>query len=149
MDLFRPEFRRRRSRRIEQRLKHIEGSPAWESEILDRYERKHGIANDLVQWKFLPRDLLERCLRSVPRPHLAAILRRLSENPGANKSGFPDLIVFGRASKRGSPSCRLIEVKSPADRLQTNQRRWFTFFDRHGIPFRLARVEWLQNPNNY
>ena len=143
-DLFRPEFRRRREKLIEQRLRHIRGTPSWPEEILRLYDRKEGIASDLVHWKYLPRELVDRSVRTIPREHLAAILDKLSEHPGGNKSGFPDLIVFPPSGRRKAPAYELIEVKGPGDQLQINQRRWLRYFAEHGIPFRVIRVQWRQ-----
>ena len=143
-DLFRPEFRRRRARLIEERLHHIESTPSWPEEILQLYDRKEGIASDLVHWRFLPRELVERSVRTIPRKHLTAIFDKLSEYPGGNKSGFPDLIVFAPSRRRKAPPYELIEVKGPGDQLQIRQRRWLRYFSSHGIPYRLIRVQWRE-----
>jgi hypothetical protein len=137
-DLFRPEFRRRRERLIRERLGRIRSAPSWPRELLRVYDRKEGIANDLVHWKLLPRELVERSVRTIPRAHLAAVFDRLSRDPGTHKSGFPDLVLFAPA--RHSVSYQLVEVKGPGDQLQTNQRRWLRYFASHGIPCTLVRV---------
>jgi len=143
-DLFRPEFRRRRAKLIEERLNHIESSQSWLNEILDLYDRKRGIANDLVHWKFLSRELLEQSVNLVPRRHLVAIFDKLSQNPGANKSGFPDLILFAAPRRRTATRYELIEVKGPGDQLQINQKRWLKYFAKNGIPYRIIRVQWRE-----
>ncbi len=143
-DLFRPEFRRRRAKLIEERLNHIESSQSWLNEILDLYDRKRGIANDLVHWKFLSRELLEQSVNLVPRRHLVAIFDKLSQNPGANKSGFPDLILFPAPRRRTATRYELIEVKGPGDQLQINQKRWLKYFTKNGIPYRIIRVQWRE-----
>lgn len=143
-DLFRPEFRRRRAKLIEERLNHIESSQSWLNEILDLYDRKRGIANDLVHWKFLSRELLEQSVNLIPRRHLVAIFDKLSQNPGANKSGFPDLILFAAPRRRTATRYELIEVKGPGDQLQINQKRWLKYFAKNGIPYRIIRVQWRE-----
>jgi hypothetical protein len=143
-DLFHPEFRRRRARLIDERLRHIRTNPSWPEEILELYDHKQGIASDLVHWKYLPRELVEQSVRIIPRDHMAAIFDKLSEHPGGNKSGFPDLIVFAPTARRKAPEYELIEVKGPGDQLQINQRRWLRYFSSHGIPFRVIRVQWRQ-----
>lgn len=143
-DLFRPEFRRRRAKLIEERLNHIESSQSWLNEILDLYDRKRGIANDLVHWKFLSRELLEQSVNLVPRRHLVAIFDKLSQNPGANKSGFPDLILFPAPRRQTATRYELIEVKGPGDQLQINQKRWLKYFAKKGIPYRIIRVQWRE-----
>jgi len=143
-DLFRPEFRRRRARFIEERLRHIENAASWPEEILELYDLKEGIACDLVHWKYLPRELVEQSVRIIPREHLVAIFDKLSEYPGANKSGFPDLILFAPSRRRKVPPYELIEVKGPGDQLQINQRRWLRYFGSRGIPYRVIRVQWRE-----
>ena len=143
-DLFRPEFRRRRAGLIEERLRHIRSTPSWPEEILELYDRKEGIASDLVHWKYLPRELVDKSVRTIPRDHLVAIFDKLSEHPGGNKSGFPDLIVFAPSARRKAPPYELIEVKGTGDQLQINQRRWLRYFGEHGIPFRVIRVQWRE-----
>ncbi len=143
-DLFRPEFRRRRAKLIEERLNHIESSQSWLNEILDLYDRKRGIANDLVHWKFLSRELLEQSVNLVPRRHLVAIFDKLSQNPGANKSGFPDLILFPAPRRQTATRYELIEVKGPGDQLQIKQKRWLKYFAKNGIPYRIIRVQWQE-----
>ena len=39
----------------------------------------------------------------------------------------------------------LIEVKSPGDTLQDNQKRWLRYFADQGIPARVARVDWADD----
>jgi hypothetical protein len=114
-DLFRPEFRRRRARPSEERLRHIESTPSWPEEMLRLYDRKEGTASDLVHWRFLPRELVERSVH---------------------------LILFAPSRRRKAPPYELIEVKGPGDQLQINQRRWLRYFSSHGIPYRLIRVQW-------
>jgi len=143
-DLFRPEFRRRRAKRITERLTHIESSRSWPKEVLDLYDRKQGIANDLVHWRFLPRDLIEQSVKVIPRKHLVAVFDRLSRNPGANKSGFPDLILFSAGREGTAKSYELIEVKGPGDQLQINQKRWLKYFAQIGIPHRVIRLLWRE-----
>jgi hypothetical protein len=143
-DLFRPEFRRRRAQMIERRLRHIRSARSWPEEFLELYDRKEGIAGDLVHWRYLPREVVDKCVRTIPRDHLAAIFDKLSEHPGGNKSGFPDLIVFAPSVRRTAPAYELIEVKGPGDQLQINQRRWLRYFGEHGIPFRVIRVQWRE-----
>ena len=72
-----------------------------------------------------------------------AIFDRLSQHPGANKSGFPDLILFTPPRKK-APEYELIEVKGPGDQLQINQRRWLKYFTLHRIPYRVIRVQWRE-----
>lgn len=75
-----------------------------------------------------------RALRKDQLVALVAVFDRLSRNPGANKSGFPDLILFSAGRERTAKSYELIEVKGPGDQLQINQKRWLKYFAKSGIP---------------
>jgi hypothetical protein len=143
-DLFHPDFRRRRAGLIAERLRHIESSKNWPHEILELYDNKWGIACDLVHWKYLPRELVELSARFIPRDHITAIFDRLSKHLGANKSGFPDLILFPRSRRGNLPPYELIEVKGPGDQLQINQKRWLRYFTKREIPHRVIRVRWRE-----
>jgi len=137
-DLFSAEFRPAREAQVVARLAALATEPDWRDRVLDVYRRKAGIANAMIAWETVPLPWLERALAVLPAAHVAAILDRLSWNPGGFRTGFPDLFLFVPES----PGYLLAEVKSPNDRLQNNQKNWMRFFERHGIPFRLLQVEY-------
>ena len=148
-----------REREIESRLKHVRTSGQWPSEMRAIYAEKKGTANSLVHWDRMSSEVLEAALHRIPRGHMAGIFDRLSRDIKANKTGFPDLIVFpadsfDRSVKDGGgiwggeggldvgEPYALLEVKSPGDQLQKNQRRWMRYFDLLSIPYRLVNVVW-------
>ncbi len=137
-DLFTAEFRVAREGEIRKRLREIGEDPGWPGRLLEIFDRKHGIANSLVNWDALTRGNIEGVLGVVPRAHLTAVFDRLSRNPGGFKTGFPDLFLFVSEP----PGYLLAEVKSPGDRLQLNQKSWLRYFALHGIPARLVQVEY-------
>ena len=139
--LYTPEFRRQRRQAVEERLAHIGNSKGRQRTLRhtlkERFETKHGIANQLVDWRRVTWQQLEMCLERMPCEHIVAIFDRLSRDLRENKTGFPDLIVFPTQG-----GYQLVEVKSPGDQLQLNQKRWIRYFGEHHIPFVVLRVEW-------
>jgi hypothetical protein len=133
--LFSAEFRLQRRQSIDDRLIFIAQYNRWPEMVLATFHKKYGISNDLVHWPALPEELLQLALERIPREHLVKIFACLSYDLGANKAGFPDLVVFAR-----KPGYELVEVKAPGDRLQQNQKRWMERFNEFGIPYRVMRV---------
>ena len=81
---------------------------------------------------------MSQALDHIPAVHLAHIFRRLVRDLHANRSGFPDLILFPPVAE----PYRLVEVKAPGDRVQANQLRWMKMFQEKGIPCQVTHVEW-------
>jgi len=136
--LFSARFRLERADAIEARLAEIEADGPT-TRVLQTFDRKQGIANDLVHWNYLTRQQLEITLERVPRTHLAAMLQRLSNHLGDTKTGLPDLLLFPDSGF----GYELVEVKGPGDQLQNNQRRWMAYFKQCGMAYAVARVQWL------
>ena len=157
-DLSEPGFRRRRADMIQEKLRHMEeiSEYRFRRELKRFYRRKFGIANALVNWKALPRDLFDAAVSFIPKNHLVALFSRMCSDISANTSGFPDLVLFPRKYapfSRAKHGCReilrerdldlpylLVEVKGPGDQLQKNQKRWMRQFQSADIPH---RVVWL------
>ena len=139
MDMFSPGFYRSRKASIDRRLAELE-TGALAGELLAAHARYRGINNRWVGWRGLSRELLAAALQRIPSAHWLACWRRLLFDPEANRAGCPDLIALDES--RGY--C-LIEVKGPGDQLQLNQRRWLRFFQRVGIPAKVARVGWADD----
>lgn len=138
LDMYSREFYARRSDSIEAKLEELE--EGFAEYILALYDENFGISNRWINWRYLEREMLAAALRTIPLNHWRAIWRRILFDPGANRSGFPDLICLNA----GQDYC-LIEVKGPGDQLQLNQRRWLRFFAQQGIPARVAWVEWCDD----
>jgi hypothetical protein len=139
LDMYTREFYEKRRGAIDTRLAALERCDL-RSQLRAVYERHFGTTNRWVAWRGLPVELLDRALATIPRRHWLACWRRILFDPEANRNGCPDLIALDPS--RGY--C-LVEVKGPGDQLQLNQRRWLRFFQREGIPARVARVQWLDD----
>jgi hypothetical protein len=136
LDASSPDFYSRRRAAIDLRLQELmDGN--LEAELLKAYDRYLEISNRWVNWRYLPRDLLQQALRQIPAHHWLSMWQRILFDPRANRSGFPDLLVVD--AERGY--C-FIEVKGPGDQLQPNQKRWLRFFQQQGIPAKVAWVQW-------
>jgi len=135
LDFFEAGFRQARRDMIDERLTEIREDGAARR-IAETYEAKQGIACHLVTWRYLSRENLALACERVPAEHLAAIMDRISQNPGAHKTGLPDLAIFPENGYQ------LLEVKGPGDQLQNNQRRWLRYFADHDIHYAVARVTW-------
>ena len=107
------------------------------SHILERRKSKEGTATPFIFWELIDETLIRTALDSIPNEHWQVIFDRLWADIRANRSGFPDLILF-----KDDGSYELIEVKGPGDRLQKNQIRWMEHFNEHDIPHRVIHVEW-------
>ena len=106
--------------------------------IRDTYQRKVGVSNLLVDWRYMNSDRLEMALSCISAEILKKIFSRMLFDLRANRAGLPDLIQFFPQS---SSFC-LIEVKGPGDKLQDNQIRWLRFFTSQGIAAHVAYVSW-------
>ena len=100
-------------------------------------KEKRDIASPFVFWDLLDENLLKLALDNIPESHWQAIFKRLWLDIRANRSGFPDLILFA-----DNGDYQLIEIKGPGDRLQKNQIRWMQYFAEHQIPHKVVHVEW-------
>lgn len=100
-------------------------------------KEKRGIVSPFVFWDLFDENLLKLALDNIPRSHWQAIFKRLWLDIRANRSGFPDLILFA-----DNGDYQLIEIKGPGDRLQKNQIRWMQYFAEHKIPHKVVHVEW-------
>ena len=136
-DLFTDQFFRSRQPLIEQRLSEMGSVSRVEHRILDTYRHKTGVANHFVMWRTLTPELISMSLARIPIEKIRAIFIRLMRDLKANRSGFPDLVVFPVKS-----GYELVEVKGPGDTLQDNQKRWLRFFATHGIHARVLNVTW-------
>lgn len=137
VDLHSPDFYARRQALFDGCLQQLQGSD-WQHTIRHNFQRKAGLQSPFVYWQIMTPQLLDMALTCIPAAHLALLFRRLLQDIGANRSGFPDLIQFWPALAR----YRMIEVKGPGDRLQDNQIRWLDYFGRHQIPVLVCWVNY-------
>ena len=106
--------------------------------IKTRYREKYGLSNPLVTWHKLNKDLLDLSLSCIPANQLKVMFQYLEADLKHHKKGLPDLICFDTKAKQ----FELIEVKSPNDTLQEQQRLWLQHFHEHGIKAKVCRVNW-------
>ncbi|MGI9274819.1 MAG: VRR-NUC domain-containing protein [Endozoicomonas sp.] len=137
-DLLTPDFYQKRSGMISQRLTEL-GETSMLPGLKKTFREKQGIANSLVNWSLLSKELVEQAVRHIPKEHLLLMIKKLMQDITHNRNGFPDLILFDPSGG----AYRWVEVKGPSDRLQENQKRWFQFFLTHGMPCEVVHVEWL------
>ena len=135
-DMFSPAFCQTRKELIAARLLALQDQEYLSNLILDHFEKKHLLANHFVNWSKLSRELIERFLTAISNDALLSVFKRLLVDPGSNRSGFPDLVIFHQ------DGFKLVEVKGPGDRLQENQRRWLHHFSKIGIPAEVAHFSW-------
>ena len=136
-DLFTTEFRGQRADPIAERLAELRRDNTWRERVLFHYETRVGIACPFVDWRTLTPELLRLALERIPGVQVAQVCERILDDPAANRSGFPDLVVFPEAS-----GYRLVEVKGPGDALQNNQKRWLQAFLDWEIPASVVDVSW-------
>ncbi|MFD1556566.1 VRR-NUC domain-containing protein [Paraburkholderia silviterrae] len=110
----------------------------YRATIEQRFTQKYGIQSPYVAWPALDAALLALALDCFPAADLKLWFERLLREPGANRSGLPDLVRFWPRERR----YELIEVKGPGDRLQDNQRRWLAYCAAHGLPVTVLQVRW-------
>ncbi len=137
-DLLDTEFESKRHPLIESAFKEINNT-SWPQQMIQRWRDKYGISNPFVGWYEQGEEILLLALDLIPRAHWAAVFRRMLSDLRENCSGFPDLIQF-----YPDGSYKLLEVKSPTDKVQPNQLRWMSMFEQQGIPYQLLQVQWIE-----
>ena len=137
MDLFTPQFVRRRQRIFDRCLGWLE-SGAYGAVIRENLRIKYALQSPFVSWGTVSEELVELALRCIPATHLRCYFERLLADLAENRSGLPDLVQFWVQERR----YRMIEVKAPGDRLQDNQRRWIEYCVQHELPVAVCRVRW-------
>jgi len=135
-DLFTEQFLVAREALIEQRLLALDDGDA-EQRIQQMFIDKFGITNHFVMWRTLDQPLISLALERIPIDQLRAVFRRMLRDLKANRSGFPDLVVFPV-----EVGYELVEIKGPGDTLQKNQKRWLRFFEQQGMSVRVINVTW-------
>jgi hypothetical protein len=142
-DMYEPVFVARRAQTITDRLDELRGGCLHDA-LMAAYKRYAGYQCHWTDWRSIDESLLSTALKIIPAEDLFAIWERLLFDPAENRSGFPDLIAFGK----GAGEYSMIEVKGPGDALQNNQKRWLRYFSKHDIPASVAWVEWSEDPED-
>jgi hypothetical protein len=107
------------------------------SYVTDNWHAKKGIANPLVNWRYLNAELLELALERIGLSDWLSCFDYLLADLRNHRNGLPDLIYFP-----DDGGYQLIEIKGPGDRLQNNQRRWMAHFHTQGIDHCVVNVQW-------
>ena len=131
-----PGFRTTRRALLAQRFDAL-ANGALPSLVARHWHKKKGIANPLVNWRYLNIELLEIAIDRIELADWLACFDYLLADLRNHRNGLPDLIFFP-----DSGGYQLIEVKAPGDRLQNNQRRWMAHFETCGIEHGVVNVEW-------
>ena len=139
-DFYTPEFCARRADLLSRTWESIDSNADIRALVERRWRQKHGLMNPLVNWAALDLEIVRSALERIEHDHWRAIFERILGDLRGNRAGFPDLVHF----PPGGGYC-LIEVKGPGDQLQLNQRRWLRFFQRAGVPARVAWVRWADD----
>ncbi len=130
-------FRRARADALKQRFAELDDATAFEQRVRSTLRQQIGISNPLVSWGLADSPVLDSALERIPRLAFGAVFDRMLDDPGEHTTGFPDLVHFPEEG-----GYELIEIKGPGDALQANQRRWFRYFDEHGLPARVVKLRW-------
>ncbi len=139
-DLNSGDFHRRHHEAIREKLKSLDDPPAALAALRATWELHSGTPNDLVPW--YPDLFLHTCrlVEFAPPGGLASILESMAENHRANRSGFPDLIVFE------NEGLRFVEIKTEGDQIRRSQLVQMERLTRAGLTVELARVQWVLDP---
>jgi len=139
-DLNSGEFHRRHHEAIREKLKSLDDPPVALAALRSTWEDHAGTPNDLVPW--FPDLFLHTCrlVELAPPGGLAFILESMAENHRANRSGFPDLIVFE------NEGLRFVEIKTEGDQIRRGQLVQMERLTRAGFTVELARVQWVLDP---
>jgi tetratricopeptide (TPR) repeat protein len=114
-------------------------SGAYREIIRHNWSAKRPLQSPFVSWGAMSAELIALALACIPGTHLRLYFERLLADPAQNRSGLPDLVQFWPDEAR----YQLIEVKSPGDRLQDNQRRWMDYCLQHQLPVAVCQVRWM------
>jgi hypothetical protein len=137
LDLYWAGFRAVRAEPIAKRLLSLETGDEFARRVEHVLREKSGTSSALVSWAALDAEFVSALITSIPAPHWCRLFDHLLTDLAQFRTGFPDLaLLYGRGRYE------FVEVKGPGDQLRREQRLWFDFFARAGLPARLLRVEW-------
>ena len=137
VDLWSPDFYHQRQAAIDlalERLNHRKGVWSW---LEQQISAKWGIANPLVIWIPELPELLRQLSNYLQPSQLRAVLLKMLSNVRDQAHGFPDLLLWCDGQYR------LLEVKSPTDRLSDQQLYWLRSFKQLGICADVVQVRWV------
>ncbi|KAK3931348.1 Fanconi-associated nuclease 1 [Frankliniella fusca] len=91
----------------------------------------------LVRWDLLQGLNIEELLKCLTVPVFVAICRRFFLDFHANRSGFPDLLLWNP----DNCTSLFVDVKGPRDNLSAHQAQWLEFLQSHGAKVAVAVVQ--------
>ncbi|MEM6916801.1 MAG: exonuclease domain-containing protein, partial [Verrucomicrobiota bacterium] len=104
------------------------------------WEKHEGTPNALVSWFPGTFAILANLVERAPQGALAGMLRLMAQHHRAQRSGFPDLLVFG---KNG---VRFIEIKTEGDKISRKQLTRLEQLRRFGFKVEVGAVQWAVDP---
>lgn len=132
-DLYTPEFF---AIRREVCVDPLNDSLPLAEKIVRTYEKKFGIANPLVNWKFFDRFLMETTIRCLGEETVRKLLQIMQPDLKQMRSGFPDLFVV-----KPNDEYEFIEVKGPTDQVRPNQHIWLEALASFDLPVRVLKYK--------
>ena len=136
-DLYWSDFRHARSHLLESRFATLREPDAIAREVRATAHAKRGISNALVDWRVFDAQLIDCATMAVPSATWTALFNYMIDDLEQTRTGFPDLALFF-----GPNQYQFVEVKGPGDQLRREQRLWFEFFAKAGVPAFVLHVEW-------
>ncbi|CBY43339.1 unnamed protein product, partial [Oikopleura dioica] len=141
LDFYSPDFFRRRSDQIEQRLEELEDSfEIVLSQVVELYEKVPdsrpivGVGHHPERFSVARLKSFCQCLGGDA---LSNILRRILKDP-AYRSGMPDLIAWSSTGEDGR--YLFCEVKAPNDTLSYGQKLWLKYLVSKDIHCQLLQI---------
>jgi len=136
-DLYWSDFRRARAHLIDARLRTLREPDAVAREVRAAAQTKRGVNSALVDWRAFDSQFVECATTAVPGAIWTAIFDYMLDDIEQTRTGFPDLALFFAPGR-----FQFVEVKGPGDQLRREQRLWFEFFARTGVPAYVLWMEW-------
>ncbi|GAM65815.1 hypothetical protein JCM19232_2743 [Vibrio ishigakensis] len=131
-DLYSSDFQDKREHLIEDVFNSLKTNGY--SGLKQTFKHKQGLANPFVHWKIFDESILDQADQCFPIETLVELIKVMLSDLRLFRTGMPDLIAF----KDGQ--YLWVEVKGPGDKLQDNQIRWMTEFERLKVNFCVAYV---------
>lgn len=132
--MYQPEFSQRRQAMLDERLFALNQGDL--SMLSRHFHRKHGIANDWVNWTLWSETLLTSLLPYLTGPFVVSLVERLLQDLRARRSGFPDLVLIRDGQ------LAFVEVKGPGDRLADHQKDWLSWLGNKEMASEVLWVTW-------
>jgi hypothetical protein len=136
-DLYWSDFRHARAPLIDARLQMLGKGDAVAREVRATAQTKRGVNSALVDWRAFDSHFVECATTAVPGAIWTATFDYMLDDIEQTRTGFPDLALFFAPGR-----FQFVEVKGPGDQLRREQRLWFEFFARAGVPAYVLWVEW-------